>query len=110
MDTARDQLPSASYQPPMPAARERLVSLDVFRGLTIAGMLLVNDPGTWGAIYAPLENAERHGWTPTALVFPFFVWIVGISTYLSMQSRRTRGVSEAEITKSVLRRGAIIYL
>jgi predicted acyltransferase len=91
-------------------ARERLVSLDVFRGLTIAGMLLVNDPGTWGAIYAPLEHAEWHGWTPTDLIFPFFVWIVGITTYLSMQSRRARGVPESEITKSVLRRGAIIYL
>jgi len=90
--------------------RERLVSLDVFRGLTIAGMLLVNDPGTWGAIYTPLEHAEWHGWTPTDLIFPFFVWIVGITTYMSMQSRRARGVSESEITKSIIRRGAIIFL
>src|SRR5262249_28054706 len=79
----------------------RRVSLDVFRGLTIAGMLLVNDPGSWGAIYAPLEHAEWHGWTPTDLIFPFFLWIVGITTYLSMQSRRARGASESEITKSV---------
>src|SRR3954464_7103892 len=90
--------------------RERLKSLDVFRGLTIAGMLLVNDPGTWSAIYAPLEHAEWNGWTPTDLIFPFFVWIVGITTYMSMQSRRARGVSEAEITKSIIRRGAIIFL
>jgi predicted acyltransferase len=91
-------------------SRERLVSLDVFRGLTIAGMLLVNDPGSWGAIYAPLEHAEWNGWTPTDLIFPFFVWIVGITTYLSMQSRRARGVSEGEITRSVIKRGAIIFL
>ena len=73
-------------------------------------MLLVNDPGTWGAIYAPLEHAEWHGWTPTDLIFPFFLWIVGITTYLSMESRRARGVSEGEITRSIIRRGAIIYL
>ena len=92
------------------APRERLVSLDVFRGLTIAGMLLVNDPGTWSAIYAPLEHAEWNGWTPTDLIFPFFVWIVGITTHLSMQSRRARGVPEREITRSIIRRGAIIFL
>ncbi|HJU90905.1 MAG TPA: hypothetical protein VJ672_16060, partial [Gemmatimonadaceae bacterium] len=46
-------------------ATERLISLDVFRGLTIAGMLLVNDPGTWSAIYPPLQHAAWHGWTPT---------------------------------------------
>jgi predicted acyltransferase len=92
------------------AARERLVSLDVFRGLTIAGMLLVNDPGSWGAIYPPLEHAEWHGWTPTDLIFPFFVFIVGITTHLSMQSRRARGATESEISRSVIRRGAIIFL
>lgn len=73
-------------------------------------MLLVNDPGTWGAIYAPLEHAEWHDWTPTDLIFPFFLWIVGITTYMSMESRRSRGASESDITKSIIRRGAIIYL
>src|SRR3954471_14561261 len=102
--------PALSPARPAALAKERLLSLDVFRGLTIAGMLLVNDPGTWGAIYAPLEHAEWHGWTPTDLIFPFFVWIVGITTYLSMESRRARGVPESEITKSIIRRGAIIYL
>ena len=68
--------------------RERLVSLDVFRGLTIAGMLLVNDPGTWSAIFPPLEHAEWHGWTPTDLIFPFFLFIVGITTHLSLSARR----------------------
>ena len=96
--------------PQRAVTRERLVSLDVFRGLTIAGMLLVNDPGTWSAIYPPLEHAAWHGWTPTDLIFPFFVWIVGITTYMSMESRRARGATESEITRSILRRGAIIYL
>ena len=93
-----------------PPTKARLVSLDVFRGITIAGMLLVNDPGSWGAIYPPLEHAEWNGWTPTDLIFPFFVWIVGITTFISMESRRARGASEREITRSILRRGGIIFL
>ena len=68
--------------------RDRLISLDVFRGITIASMLLVNTPGTWSAIYPPLRHAEWHGWTPTDLIFPFFVFIVGITTQLSVGSRR----------------------
>lgn len=92
------------------ASRERLASLDVFRGLTIAGMLLVNNPGTWSAIYPPLGHAAWHGWTPTDLIFPFFLFIVGITTHLSMQSRRARGVPESEISRAVIKRGAIIFL
>jgi len=91
-------------------ARERLKSLDVFRGLTIAGMLLVNDPGTWSAIYTPLEHAEWNGWTPTDLVFPFFLFIVGITTHLSLEGRRARGASESDITRQIVKRGAIIFL
>jgi predicted acyltransferase len=90
--------------------RERLVSLDVFRGLTIAGMLLVNDPGTWSAIFPPLEHAEWHGWTPTDLIFPFFLFIVGITTHLSLSARRARGDGDSAIVKQILRRGIIIYL
>ena len=75
---------------PHATTRERLVSLDVFRGLTIAGMLLVNDPGTWSAIFPPLEHAEWNGWTPTDLIFPFFLFIVGITTHLSLSARRAR--------------------
>jgi predicted acyltransferase len=90
--------------------RERLVSLDVFRGITIAGMLLVNNPGTWSAIFPPLEHAEWNGWTPTDLIFPFFLFIVGITTHLSMSARRARGDDDAALIKQILRRGIIIYL
>jgi predicted acyltransferase len=99
--------------PPAPAPspkRERLVSLDVFRGITIAGMLLVNNPGTWGAIYPPLEHAAWNGWTPTDVIFPFFVFIVGVTTHLSITARRARGDTDAMLVKQIVRRGAIIFL
>ena len=95
---------------PAAPSRERLLSLDVFRGITVAGMLLVNDPGTWSAIFPPLEHAEWHGWTPTDLIFPFFLFIVGITTHLSMSARRARGDDDSALIKQILRRGAIIYL
>lgn len=92
------------------APGERLVSLDVFRGMTVAGMLLVNNPGTWSAIYEPLEHAPWNGWTPTDLVFPFFLFIVGITTELSLRVRRARGDDERAILKQILRRGSLIFL
>jgi predicted acyltransferase len=94
----------------MSAPRERLISLDVFRGMTVAGMLLVNNPGTWSAIYPPLGHAAWHGWTPTDLIFPFFLFIVGITTHISMSARRARGDSDAALVKQILRRGSIIFL
>jgi predicted acyltransferase len=103
----------AAYQATVttPAAtRERLLALDVFRGLTIAGMLLVNNPGTWGAIYPPLRHAAWHGWTPTDLIFPFFLFIVGITTHLSLATRRARGDDDRMLVRQVLRRGGIIIL
>ena len=93
-----------------PARRERLIALDVFRGLTIAGMLLVNNPGTWSAIYPPLRHAPWHGWTPTDLIFPFFLFIVGITTHLSLAARRARGDDEGMLVRQVLRRGGLIIL
>jgi predicted acyltransferase len=95
---------------PLATKRERLLSLDVFRGITVAGMLLVNDPGTWSAIFPPLEHAEWNGWTPTDLIFPFFLFIVGITTHLSLSGRRARGDDDSAIVKQILRRGIIIYL
>ena len=92
------------------AAPARLLSLDVFRGLTIAGMLLVNDPGSWGAIYPPLEHAAWNGWTPTDVIFPFFLFIVGVTTHLSLRSRRARGATDRDIVLQILRRGGMIIL
>ena len=89
---------------------ERLLALDAFRGMTIAGMLLVNNPGTWSAIYPPLEHAPWHGWTPTDLIFPFFVFIVGITTHISLTARERQGVSSSAVTAQILRRGALIIL
>ena len=77
------------------------MSLDVFRGATMAAMVVVNTPGDWAAVYAPLLHAEWHGWTPTDLIFPFFVFIVGVSIVFS--SRRTAG------TTTIVRRGAVLY-
>jgi predicted acyltransferase len=79
----------------------RLVSLDVFRGITMAGMVVVNNPGDWGHVYAPLLHAPWHGWTPTDMVFPFFLFIVGVSMTLS---RGTMGSPW-----KILRRGLIIF-
>jgi predicted acyltransferase len=79
---------------------QRLLSLDVFRGLTMAGMVIVNNPGDWGNVYPPLLHADWHGWTPTDLIFPFFLFIVGVSITLSRKS--------ASWT-SILRRAAIIF-
>ena len=73
-------------------------------------MLLVNDPGSWGHIYPPLRHAEWHGWTPTDLIFPFFLFIVGVTTHLSLSARRARGASTGDLTRQVLRRGVMIVL
>ncbi|MEO7996432.1 MAG: DUF5009 domain-containing protein [Gemmatimonadaceae bacterium] len=94
----------------MTARSERLLALDVFRGMTVAGMLLVNNPGTWSSIYPPLEHAPWHGWTPTDLIFPFFLFIVGITTSISLQGRRARGDDESAILRQILKRGFLIYL
>ncbi len=78
----------------------RLLSVDILRGLTIFTMILVNNPGSWGAIYPPLKHAEWHGWTLTDLVFPFFLFIVGISISLSFskQGTATKSRSERQLT------------
>jgi predicted acyltransferase len=91
----------------MPA--DRLVSLDVFRGLAVAGMVLVNNPGTWRAVYAPLRHAEWDGWTPTDLVFPFFLFIVGAAVPLALGRRLAEGTPRGRLAGRVLRRAAAIF-
>lgn len=80
--------------------KHRLLSLDVFRGLTITAMVLVNNPGSWSHIYSPLKHAQWHGWTPTDLIFPFFVFIVGVSICLSIEVQKRNGLSNSHIIKS----------
>ncbi|MGB6121827.1 MAG: heparan-alpha-glucosaminide N-acetyltransferase domain-containing protein, partial [Bacteroidota bacterium] len=88
---------------------ERLGSLDAFRGATIAGMILVNNPGTWGAVYPQLLHARWHGWTFTDWIFPFFLWIVGVAMTLSFAKRMERGEGRKTLMMHVLRRSAIIF-
>ena len=66
-----------------PTQRKRLLSLDILRGITVAGMIMVNNPGSWSHIYAPLRHAAWNGCTPTDLVFPFFVFCMGVAMYIS---------------------------
>lgn len=87
---------------------KRLLALDVMRGITIAGMILVNNPGSWGHIYAPLEHAEWNGLTPTDLVFPFFMFIMGVSTYFSLKKFDFK--LSAPVFWKVIRRAVLIYL
>lgn len=86
----------------------RLLSLDILRGITIAGMLLVNNPGSWGTIYAPLAHAEWNGLTPTDLVFPFFMFIMGVSMYMSM--RKFDFKLSGAVTWKIIRRTIVIFL
>ncbi len=98
----------------MPAPQEqttgRLLSLDVFRGATIAGMMLVNNPGDWGHVYAPFRHAAWNGWTYTDTIFPFFLWIVGVAMTFSFAKRMERGDDRKKLTLHVLQRSAIIFL
>ncbi len=88
---------------------ERLVSLDLFRGLVIAFMILVNDPGDGPSSYCPLKHAEWNGWTPTDLVFPFFVFIVGVSMAFSFRSRLDRGQTRSQLLKHAVWRGGLLF-
>ncbi len=91
------------------APSQRLMSLDVFRGATIAAMMLVNNPGNWGAVYPPLLHAPWHGWTFTDLVFPFFLWIVGVAIPLSVARRLEEGQSRRELFGHAARRSLILF-
>jgi predicted acyltransferase len=103
---ARPLAPAA--EPAVPTRPERLLSLDVFRGLTVAAMLLVNNPGTWSAVYDPLEHAAWHGWTPTDLVFPFFLFIVGVSMAYSLLPRLEQGDARGRLFGRAAKRSAIL--
>lgn len=104
--SANDAMAKAALTAPRAG---RLLSLDVFRGMTIAAMVLVNNPGTWQAVYAPLQHAKWDGWTPTDLVFPFFVFIVGVAIPLAFEKRKAAGGSQRDLYIKIARRTAIIF-
>jgi len=89
---------------------ERLLSLDVFRGITIAGMILVNNPGSWNHIYPALEHASWNGVTPTDLIFPFFLFIVGVAITISLTKRKERKDNQLKLFFQIFRRSAILFL
>jgi predicted acyltransferase len=91
-------------------SQQRLTSLDALRGLTIIGMIVVNNPGSWVAAYPPLCHSEWEGCTPTDLVFPFFLFIMGFSLFLSTQRRLSTGTSKGKLFNHLLKRSAIIFL
>jgi len=88
----------------------RIASVDALRGLTVAAMLLVNNPGDWGHVYAPLLHAPWHGCTPTDLVFPFFLFIVGVSTALGIVPRVEGGAVPGPLCAAIVQRGLRIFV
>lgn len=86
---------------------KRLLALDVLRGITIAGMIMVNNPGSWSYVYAPLQHAPWIGLTPTDLVFPFFMFIMGISTYISLRKYNFEFSRSAAL--KILKRTVVIF-
>ena len=93
---------------PAASGPARLISLDVFRGLTIAGMILVNNAGDWSHVYPALAHVEWDGWTPTDLVFPFFLFIVGVAMPFSFSKRLAKGESRGKLLKHVFARSLIL--
>ncbi|MEJ5961140.1 acyltransferase family protein [Pedobacter immunditicola] len=88
---------------------QRLLSLDYFRGFTVAAMILVNNPGSWGDIYAPLKHAPWHGCTPTDLIFPFFLFIVGVSIAYAMGSKKADPALHRQLILKALKRALILF-
>jgi predicted acyltransferase len=88
---------------------KRLLSLDVFRGITVAAMILVNNPGDWAHIYSPLEHAEWNGCTPTDLIFPFFLFIVGVSIVFALDSGKSDLNSHPKLIKSIIIRSLKLF-
>ena len=86
---------------------KRLLALDILRGITIAGMIMVNNPGSWSYVYAPLGHAQWNGLTPTDLVFPFFMFIMGISTYISLRKYNFEFSHSAAL--KILKRTIVIF-
>lgn len=91
------------------AERQRFVSLDAFRGATMALMVLVNNAGDGKNSYAPLEHAAWNGWTPTDVVFPSFLWIAGVALTLALDRRLAEGVQKTELFRQAVKRSVILF-
>lgn len=102
-------MPEIVLSPASSPVPTRLVSLDAFRGFTIAAMLLVNNPGDWSHLYRQLGHAEWHGWTFTDWVFPFFLFICGVSMTLSLSRKSTAEEAKVGLMLSLWKRAAIIF-
>jgi len=87
----------------------RLLSLDFFRGITIAGMILVNNPGSWAHVYPPLLHAKWHGWTPTDVIFPFFLFIVGVSIALAFSTKKENHLPAKDLYRKIIRRTIVLF-
>ena len=90
-------------------AGTRLLSLDFFRGITIAAMILVNNPGSWSHVYPPLLHAQWHGWTLTDLIFPFFLFIVGVSITLAFSGKKENHLPPKDLYGKIIRRTLILF-
>ncbi len=102
-------LPQASVKPDSLIQGKRLASLDAFRGITIAAMILVNNPGTWSAVYPPLLHATWHGWTPTDLIFPFFLFIVGVAVAFAYTKRLAQDAKKGPLVVKALKRTLVLF-
>jgi predicted acyltransferase len=100
----------ATNAPEVSTTSQRLLSLDAFRGITILAMILVNNPGDWSSLYWPLGHAAWHGWTPTDLIFPFFLFIVGSSLAYSLRKYRELGGATPELYARIIRRTSTLFL
>jgi predicted acyltransferase len=99
---------TVSVERPAAASSSRMLSLDVLRGITIAFMIMVNNNG--GHAYWPFEHSAWNGWTPTDLVFPTFLFLVGVTTVISIESRIRRGDSPGSQVPHILRRFVVLFL
>lgn len=109
MDAAPDSYDLKEFIVMVGETNTRLSSLDAIRGITIAGMILVNNPGSWKYVYSPLRHAEWHGWTPTDLIFPFFLFIVGVAVSLALSKRMERRDSSFSLYTKIIRRSLILF-
>lgn len=94
----------------MTATQNRIISLDMFRGLTIMAMIIVNTPGSWSHLYPVLSHSAWNGCTPTDLVFPFFIFAMGFAAVLSIKKRLQKGTPKNKLVLQLIRRSAILFL